>query len=166
MTPPAARKIRTDRASSDRIVGDAWTTTVVTVPLPLSRRWTVAALLTLTVVTGLVDAVSILRLGQVFVANMTGNIVFLGLSLNPTSGLSASTSLVAICGFVLGALLGGRAAAHLSHRPRQWLCTTFATQTFILAAAASLIGTGVLPLDGNGRYATVAVLAIASLSSP
>jgi uncharacterized membrane protein YoaK (UPF0700 family) len=29
-------------------------------------------LLTLTVVTGVVDAVSILRLGRVFVANMTG----------------------------------------------------------------------------------------------
>ena len=33
-------------------------------------------LLVLTVVTGVVDAVSILRLGRVFVANMTGNVVF------------------------------------------------------------------------------------------
>jgi uncharacterized membrane protein YoaK (UPF0700 family) len=40
----------------------------------------VAALLTLTFVTGLVDAVSYLRLGRVFVANMTGNVVFLGFS--------------------------------------------------------------------------------------
>jgi hypothetical protein len=40
-------------------------------PLPL-------LLLALTVVTGLVDAVSILRLGRVFVANMTGNVVFTG----------------------------------------------------------------------------------------
>ncbi len=36
---------------------------------PLSSRLTVAALLTLTAVTGLVDAVSYLRLGRVFVAN-------------------------------------------------------------------------------------------------
>jgi Protein of unknown function (DUF1275) len=35
----------------------------------------------LTVVTGLVEAFSILRLGHVFVANMTGNVVFLGLAL-------------------------------------------------------------------------------------
>ena len=35
-------------------------------------------MLMLTVVTGLVDAVSYLRLGRVFVANMTGNFVFLG----------------------------------------------------------------------------------------
>ena len=39
---------------------------------PLSSRQTVAALLTLTAVTGLVDAVSYLRLGRVFVANMQG----------------------------------------------------------------------------------------------
>jgi uncharacterized membrane protein YoaK (UPF0700 family) len=50
------------------------------VPSPLKQRTTVAALLGLTVVTGLVDAVSYLRLGRVFVANMTGNVVFLGLS--------------------------------------------------------------------------------------
>ena len=38
----------------------------------------VPLLLGLTVVTGLVDAVSYLALGHVFTANMTGNVVFLG----------------------------------------------------------------------------------------
>lgn len=38
------------------------------VPSPLSPRATMTALLTLTAVTGLVDAVSYLRLGHVFVA--------------------------------------------------------------------------------------------------
>src|SRR6185437_8339890 len=38
-------------------------------------------LLTLTVVTGVVDAVSILALGRVFVANMTGNVVFAAFAL-------------------------------------------------------------------------------------
>jgi uncharacterized membrane protein YoaK (UPF0700 family) len=37
-----------------------------------------------------VDAVSYLRLGRVFVANMTGNLVFLGFSADPHSGLSAA----------------------------------------------------------------------------
>jgi Protein of unknown function (DUF1275) len=40
-----------------------------------------AILVALTVVTGLVDAVSYLALGHVFVANMTGNVVFLGFAL-------------------------------------------------------------------------------------
>lgn len=40
-----------------------------------------ALLLGLTAVTGVVDAISILALGRVFVANMTGNIVFIGLAI-------------------------------------------------------------------------------------
>ena len=45
-------------------------------------------LLLLTVVTGLVDAASFLKLGHVFVANMTGNVVFLGFAIAGASGLS------------------------------------------------------------------------------
>ena len=37
-----------------------------------------AVLLALTLVTGVVDAVSFLGLGHIFTANMTGNVVFLG----------------------------------------------------------------------------------------
>jgi len=59
---------------------------------PLSATKTVTAMLALTAVTGLVDAVSYLRLGRVFVANMTGNVVFLGLSVYPHSGLQAGAS--------------------------------------------------------------------------
>jgi uncharacterized membrane protein YoaK (UPF0700 family) len=119
-------------------------------------------LLTLTAVTGLVDAVSYLRLGRVFVANMTGNVVFLGFSLDPHSGLSATASIIAIAGFVLGALAGGRAAHTLAAaRPARWLATAFAAQALILALAAVLTGTGVLPFAGNGRFITVAILAAA-----
>jgi uncharacterized membrane protein YoaK (UPF0700 family) len=39
---------------------------------PVSERLTVASLLLLTFATGLVDAISVLVLGHVFVANMTG----------------------------------------------------------------------------------------------
>ncbi len=49
-----------------------------------------------TLVTGLVDAASYLKLGHVFVANMTGNVVFLGFALAGASGLSAGSSLVAL----------------------------------------------------------------------
>ena len=38
-------------------------------------------LLALTLVTGLVDAASYVNLGHVFVANMTGNVVFLGFAI-------------------------------------------------------------------------------------
>ena len=129
---------------------------------PLGRRQTVAALLTLTFVTGLVDAVSYLRLGHVFVANMTGNVVFLGFSADPRSGLSAAASVIAIAGFVLGALAGGRAAHHLAARHlRGWLAGAFAAEALIIGAVAALAGAGLLPYAGDGRFATIAILAAA-----
>src|SRR5579872_6078853 len=66
-----------------------------------------ALLLALTVVTGLVDAVSILSLGRVFVANMTGNVVFLGFALAGAPGFSLGASLSALAGFLVGAFGGG-----------------------------------------------------------
>src|SRR5882672_2408415 len=66
-----------------------------------------ALLLVLTAVTGLVDAVSYLKLGQVFVANMTGNVVFLGFAVADAGDFSVAASLVAIAAFMAGALVGG-----------------------------------------------------------
>ena len=132
------------------------------VPSPLTTRQTVAALLTLTAVTGLVDAVSYLRLGHVFVANMTGNVVFLGFSTNPHSGISPAAAVIAIAGFMAGALAGGRVAHSLAAaRPGRWLATAVAGEALILGLAAALTGAGVLPFAGDGRFATIAVLASA-----
>jgi uncharacterized membrane protein YoaK (UPF0700 family) len=129
---------------------------------PLSSRQTVAALLALTAVTGLVDAVSYLRLGRVFVANMTGNVVFLGFSTDPRSGLSLAASVIAIAGFVLGALAGGRAAHALAATgTARWLAIAFTAEAAVLGLAAVLTGAGLLPFAGDGRFATVAILAIA-----
>ncbi|MDT4935053.1 MAG: hypothetical protein QOK11_2945 [Pseudonocardiales bacterium] len=128
---------------------------------PIGPRLTVAALLTLTAVTGLIDAVSYLRLGRVFVANMTGNVVFLGFSAYPNSGLSAVASLVAIGGFLIGALGGGWSATRLDGRPRRWLGTAFGVEALIVAAVGTLGATGVLPLGPHGQYATIALLGAA-----
>jgi uncharacterized membrane protein YoaK (UPF0700 family) len=68
-----------------------------------------ALLLALTVLAGVVDATSILRLGHVFVATMTGNLVFLGLAAAGAKGFAVATSALALGGFVIGVLIGGRA---------------------------------------------------------
>ncbi|MEV4253216.1 YoaK family protein [Spirillospora sp. NPDC049652] len=70
-------------------------------PLPL-------LLIGLTLVTGLVDSVCYLALGNVFVANMTGNVIFLGLGLAGSTAVSAPRSLLAIASFGVGAVAGGR----------------------------------------------------------
>lgn len=66
-----------------------------------------ALLLILTAFTGVVDAVSILSLGRVFVANMTGNVVFAGFALVGAPGFSLSASLFAVAGFLVGASFAG-----------------------------------------------------------
>jgi uncharacterized membrane protein YoaK (UPF0700 family) len=74
-------------------------------------------LLLLTVVTGLVDAVSILALGRVFVANMTGNVVFIAFAVARAPGFSLAASAAALGGFVVGALVAGRVIATREDRP-------------------------------------------------
>src|SRR5215510_7625003 len=76
-------------------------------------------MLVLTVVTGLIDAVSYLALGRVFVANMTGNVVFLGFAVVDAEDFSVPASLTAIAAFLFGALAGGRLAGwYGTHRGR------------------------------------------------
>ncbi|MCA1218962.1 YoaK family protein, partial [Streptomyces sp. 8L] len=75
---------------------------------PVTQRWAVPGLLLLTFATGLVDAFCYLRLGRSFVGNMTGNVLLLGFSAAPRSGLSVAGPLVAMAMFATGSLLGGR----------------------------------------------------------
>ena len=80
-----------------------------------------ALLLVLTVITGLVDAVSYLTLGHVFVANMTGNVVFLGFAVAGATDFSIPASVVAIGAFLVGALTGGRLGASTGHHRGRFL---------------------------------------------
>ncbi len=130
------------------------------VRIAIDRTWLVAALLTVTAATGLIDAASFLALGRVFVANMTGNVVFLGFALDPHSGLSPVASLVAIAGFAVGAAIGGRVGNALDHEPRRWLCWVFGTQAVLLAVIAILVAADVLAVNGTARFLTVALLAV------
>jgi len=65
-------------------------------------------LLTMILLTGIVDAISYLALGRVFVANMTGNVIFIGFALAGEKSLSVSSALVALSAFFVGAVLSGR----------------------------------------------------------
>ncbi len=67
-----------------------------------------AGLLILTISTGIVDAVSYLGLDRVFTGNMTGNVLFLGFALVGVGGIPFVNNLVALLGFVLGSIVGGR----------------------------------------------------------
>lgn len=126
---------------------------------PVSNRLTVIALLLLTFATGLVDAVSVLVLGHVFVANMTGNVIFLGFWFVPHSGVDLTAALVAFVSFVVGAVVGGRLARHLGSRPRRWLTIVFGVEVVALMVLAVLAGTGVLDYHDDRKLGLIAGLA-------
>jgi uncharacterized membrane protein YoaK (UPF0700 family) len=128
---------------------------------PVSQRLTTTALLMLTFATGLVDAVSVLVLGHVFVANMTGNVIFLGFWLVPHSGIDLLAAVVSFASFVSGAVLGGRLARHLGACVRRWIAVALGIEVVLLVVLSVLAGAGVLPYQGNGRLILLAGLAVA-----
>ena len=120
-----------------------------------------ALLVTLTVVTGIVDAVSYLALGHVFVANMTGNVIFLAFALAGAPGLSAPAALVALAASLLGALAGGRIATRSGgHRGRHLRTAMSIALTSMLLAVllAAIFGQ---PVSQGARYALIVPLAFA-----
>jgi uncharacterized membrane protein YoaK (UPF0700 family) len=115
----------------------------------------------MTVVTGVVDAVSYLALGHVFVANMTGNVVFLGFALAGAGGLSVPASLVALAAFVCGAAAGGRIGARFGDRRSAHLRAANSVTATLLVAAAVLAAIAGQPPSSWLRYVLVAAMALA-----
>ncbi len=116
-------------------------------------RQVVVALLLLTFVTGIVDAVSVLGY-HVFTANMTGNIVFFGFALAGSVASTVSSSLVALVSFMAGAVIGGRVAN--ANEPRgRWLVVGFGAEVTMLTAAT------VVAFHGGRAPVLVSLLALA-----
>jgi uncharacterized membrane protein YoaK (UPF0700 family) len=127
---------------------------------PVSERSTVVALLLLTFATGLADALSILVLGHVFVANMTGNVIFLGFWLAPRTSIDLTAVVVALPTFVCTTILSGRLRRHLGDRTRRWISTVLAIEIVLLVALTIMGGTGVLHYHDNTKLIMIGVLAV------
>ena len=123
-------------------------------PLPM-------LLLVLTATTGVVDAVSIISLGRVFVANMTGNVVFIGFALVGVRGFSLSASLSALAGFLLGAWGGGLALERLRLSRVLLLRNTLGVEFGLLAAALVLAAASGPPIHRSIADAIAACMAVA-----
>ncbi|MCK0195702.1 DUF1275 domain-containing protein [Ancylobacter sp. 6x-1] len=121
-------------------------------------------LLLLSVTTGLVDATSVLGLGKVFTANMTGNVVFLGFAVAGMPGFHAMAFIVAIAAFMAGALLGGRIGSlHKGRTLGRWLQVAAVAETLLLwSAAACATGFDSATLTPEPMlYAIIALTAVA-----
>jgi uncharacterized membrane protein YoaK (UPF0700 family) len=107
-----------------------------------SLKAPIGILLAMTVVTGIVDAVSFLALGRVFTASMTGNVVLLSFALAGTPGLSIWRSALALLAFLSGAVFGGRVVSEKSAWHR-WADRPFLLEALLLGAAAvTAVGAG------------------------
>jgi uncharacterized membrane protein YoaK (UPF0700 family) len=118
-------------------------------------------LVAMTLVTGLVDAFSYLTLGHVFVANMTGNVVFLAFALAGASGFSILASLVALGSFVLGSFGGGLLGSRLGQHRGRLLSVAAALQTLLLGASVVLAALSGNPVSTGYSYGLIIVLGIA-----
>jgi uncharacterized membrane protein YoaK (UPF0700 family) len=141
------------------MVTDAWRTIV---PGPQDKNGPLAPLLLgLTVVTGLVDSFSYLVLGHVFVANMTGNVVFVAFALAGTPGFSLAASLAAIGAFSAGAVLGGRLSTSYGGNRGRLLVLVGGVEALLGTAAAIVVVMVHHPGSGGARYALIVVLGVA-----
>jgi uncharacterized membrane protein YoaK (UPF0700 family) len=119
-------------------------------------------LISMTLVTGLVDAVSYLTLGHVFVANMTGNVVFLGFAVAGAHGFSIAASLVALVCFGVGSVIGGRIVARYgNHRGHHLAIATAAESVFLATAVLLALWSSNTPQHGF-RYGLIIVLSVAT----
>jgi uncharacterized membrane protein YoaK (UPF0700 family) len=72
----------------------------------LSRERRDSLVLLLAWAAGSLDAIAYLGLDHVFTANMTGNMVLLGLTLGQGQGLAAIANVIALVAFILGLIIG------------------------------------------------------------
>jgi uncharacterized membrane protein YoaK (UPF0700 family) len=145
------------------VVLDAWR---MIVPLPNDRHGPLSPLLlSLTFLTGLVDAFSYLALGHVFVANVTGSVVFLAFALAGTQGFSRPTLILALVAFSLGAFAGGRVITKLRGHRGHLLTVASACECILVAGAVVLAtrnapsGTGIE--TGPAQFGLIILLGLA-----
>ncbi|MGB3485583.1 MAG: YoaK family protein [Mycobacterium sp.] len=98
-------------------------------------------MLALTFSTGVVDAVGFLGLDRVFVGNMTGNVVILGMAMVGADDLPVLGPALALIGFMVGAAGAGRALRRKS--PGSWAVSTTVVLTVV---GLVVLGTALLVL--------------------
>lgn len=118
-------------------------------------------LLLLSATTGLVDAASVLGLGKVFTANMTGNVVFLGFAAAGTPGFKVIPSVLALAAFMAGAWGAGHLArAHVERALGRWLMWSAVVEAALLGIAALIA----LDIDVAAQAPKAGVMAVIALT--
>ncbi|GAA0904548.1 YoaK family protein [Streptomyces thermoalcalitolerans] len=119
----------------------------------------VTVLLGLTVVSGMIDAVSFLGLNHVFTANMTGNVLVLAFAAAGAVYFSVPHTVTSLACFLAGAVIGGRVAVRYGGARRTWVRVTLAVEAVLVGGAAAVALAA--PDAGGTLYAVIALTALA-----
>ncbi|MBC7725055.1 MAG: DUF1275 domain-containing protein [Burkholderiaceae bacterium] len=95
-------------------------------------------MLALTFSTGLIDAVGYLGLDRVFTGNMTGNVVILTMGLAGADDLPIVGPIIALVGFMLGAVIAGRSLRPVAAGWSTHSTSLFTVVAIILVGAAAI----------------------------
>lgn len=127
----------------------------------MNRRLDLAMLLVLTFSTGMVDAIGYLGFDKIFTANMTGNVVILGMALTGADDLPVLRPTLALVFFMVGAALSGRI---LGRRGEDWHHRTTTIFTLVALGCAGLaVYVGLVPNPEVGITGTIFTSALSTL---
>jgi uncharacterized membrane protein YoaK (UPF0700 family) len=115
----------------------------------------------LTVLSGLIDAISYLGLGRLFLGKMTGNVVVLGFATAQVEGFAVASAAGALAAFLLGAVAAGRLHTILGQRVRRWVCVALIVEATLLISAAGVAAAGLGEAVDPSTFALIALLAVA-----
>jgi uncharacterized membrane protein YoaK (UPF0700 family) len=121
----------------------------------------VRTLLALTFVTGIVDAVAFIGLGQVFAAMQTGNVLFLGFGLGDAAGAPVIAPLVGLGAFIGGGFLAASLASGRAARGAAVLAVALPVEVALLAAAALFAALVDVTPDELSAYLLIGALSLA-----
>lgn len=130
------------------------TTSDCTLRASARRRVHLVLMLALTFSTGVIDAVAYLGLDRVFSANMTGNVVKLGIALLGSENLPVARLALALVGFVVGALGAGRVLRRAAGWSTRTTVLLGIDAGVVLVLSLVLLRFGVHPADPAGSAIT------------
>ncbi|MFJ6636901.1 YoaK family protein [Streptomyces sp. NPDC091376] len=96
------------------------------------------AMVSLTMTTGMVEAVSFLALGPVFTAVQTGTMLLLSFAVAGIAAFSIAPCLASLAGFTVGAVLSARFESWSQVRGRRWFREALIAEALVLAGAAAV----------------------------
>lgn len=130
----------------------------------IARKWYTPYLISISFITGLIDATTVLGLDGVFVANQTGNLIYfaIGIGSPPQRGLIARAGL-SLFTYCLGGFLGSR-IANTSHikglNSRVWMTLSSLILVGLLVLSTALLWTDAVTTKNFSYLAVVAVLGL------